>query len=68
MKDFISKLQNLSEGQKKIIFFTVMIIVAIIIFFLGIILTKKNILRLSESLGSLSFPAIETPDQNVNYI
>ena len=56
----IEKLQSLPEGKKKVIFFIVMGFIVLIMIFFAVLLTKRNIGMVSRSLGSLSFPKIDT--------
>lgn len=62
IRNFVLKLQGLPETQKKIAFFLVMALVALFIGFFGIIITKKNIVSISQSLKALNFPKIGIPN------
>ncbi len=61
MKKFISKLQQLPEYQKKIIFFTVMGVAALLAGFFFMQSAKQNVAKIGSSLNSVNLPKIELP-------
>ncbi len=60
LKNFIVRLRGLSDVKKKIIFFPIMGIAVVGAIFLGIKLTKDNVLEIQKSLKSESFLNIQS--------
>ncbi len=60
LKDFISKLQNLPESKKKIIFFTIVGLAAVGLGFFWIEGVIGDIPRITDSLKSIHF-SVNTP-------
>lgn len=69
IRDFVLKLQKLPEIKKKVIFFTVMGVVVLLMLFVEVILTKRNISQISQSLHSINLPSIEIPrNEGINQV
>jgi|SRR3989338_3353913 len=62
IKNFVLTLQRLPEHQKRIIFFVLIAILVLAMGYLEILLTKKNIARVSQSLQSFEIPQTNIPD------
>ena len=56
IKNFVGKLQNLPENQRKTIFFTIIAILAVILLILGVKLTLNDISKIGASLQSAEIP------------
>jgi hypothetical protein len=62
LKEFLTKLQNLPEQNKKIILWSVVVILAIIMGIFWIKGAINNLSKIGESVNQIQFPQIETPD------
>ena len=57
------KIQDLPEKKKKMIFFVTVGIAALIMIVFAVVLTKKNIAIISESLGQVKLPALDIEER-----
>jgi len=61
-RDFILKLQNLSDQKKKIILWTIVVILAVIMGFFWIKGTINTLSKIGESAQNTKIPQINTSD------
>lgn len=62
LRNFIENLQKLPETKKKIIFFSIIIFLFVLMAIFVSFLTKRNLVKIGESLSSISLPVVEFPD------
>lgn len=67
IRNFIVKLQNLSDKKKKIILFSIIAISAIILLFFNIKSTGNSISKIGESVKTIDFPTIDFSEPNSNF-
>jgi len=63
-RGFMTRLQNLPDSKKKVIFFAVMGVIVLVMVFIGLLLTKKGLSNIGQSLKNVNLPKIESPNRN----
>lgn len=61
IREFIVKLQNLSDKQKKIVLWTIVVVLGLIMGFFWFRATMNRISDLGDEFGNIQFPSIEAP-------
>ena len=61
-KEFITKLQSLSEHQKKIVLWTIVVVLAVIMGFFWVRGTMDTLSRIGGEIGKIEMPKIDVSD------
>ncbi|MGA2417904.1 MAG: hypothetical protein ABSF55_01525 [Candidatus Staskawiczbacteria bacterium] len=64
-KEFLTKLQNLSDTKKKIVLWTIVAILAIGMGYFWVRGTINNLSKVGQSVKSINLPAINLPSTNI---
>ena len=64
IKEFITKLQNLSEQKKKIVLWTIVVVLGVIMGFFWVRSAMNKFSEMGQAVGQIEFPSLEMPDIN----
>ena len=62
IRNFIIKLQNLSENKKKIILWTIVIILAVVMGIFWVGNAKKSFVKIGKEISNIEMPKINAPN------